>query len=107
MEVKQYQVYWANLDPTIGSEIRKTRPCLIISPNEMNEHLNTVIAAPLTSNLRPYASRVQCTLEGRISNIVLDQIRTLDKRRLADFIGTINKDEIMKVKEVIEEMLVK
>lgn len=107
MEIKQYQVYWINLDPTIGSEIKKTRPCLIISPDELNQHLNTIIVAPLTTNIRNYPSRVKCILLGKNSSIVLDQIRTVDKRRLIGFIDTISATEIKRVKDVIEEMLVK
>ena len=107
MEVKRYQVYWVNLDPTIGSEIRKTRPCLVISPDEMNEHLNTIIVAPLTSTLRPYPTRVLCTLKGKASAIALDQIRTIDKKRITAYIDKLDAPEIIKVKEVLEEMLVK
>ena len=107
MDVKQYAVYWVNLDPTVGSEIRKTRPCLVISPDEMNDHLNTIILAPLTSNLKAYPSRVKCLLQGKASSIVLDQIRTVDKRRIVDYFDALGAAEIKKVKEVLEEMLVK
>ncbi|MBD0289414.1 MAG: type II toxin-antitoxin system PemK/MazF family toxin [Flavisolibacter sp.] len=90
MEVKQYQVYWVNLDPTIGSEIRKTKPCLVISPNEMNEHLNTIIVAPFTSTLRSYPSRVNCILNSKASAIALDQVRAIDKRRLTTYIDSLD-----------------
>jgi len=80
--VKRFEVYLVNLDPTFGSEIQKTRPCLIISPDEMNDHINTVIVAPMTSKGRDYPTRINCLIEGKKGQIVLDQIRTVDKIRL-------------------------
>ena len=91
MEYQRFEVYLINLDPTIGSEIKKTRPCVIISPNEMNNHISTVIIAPLTSKLRNYPTRVPCRVEGKQGQIVLDQIRTVDKSRLIKKITTLNK----------------
>ena len=82
MEFQRFDVYLVNLDPTVGSEIKKTRPCVIVSPNEMNNHISTIIVAPLTSKLRNYPTRVPCRVEGKQGQIVLDQIRTVDKSRL-------------------------
>ncbi|MEW6194296.1 MAG: type II toxin-antitoxin system PemK/MazF family toxin [Bacteroidota bacterium] len=100
----RFEVYYVNLDPTIGSEIRKTRPCVIISPNEMNYNITTVIIAPLTSKLRNYPTRVPCKIEGKQGQIVLDQIRTVDKARLVKKIDTLNKLTQAKVLSVLKEM---
>ena len=78
----QGEVWWVNLDPTLGSEIKKRRPCLIVSPNEANEHLLTVIAAPITSTIRPWPTRLTIKLQKQSSSIALDQIRAVDKKRL-------------------------
>ncbi|MBU4225611.1 MAG: type II toxin-antitoxin system PemK/MazF family toxin [Chloroflexi bacterium] len=91
MVVNRFDVYLVNLDPTIGSEIRKTRPCLVISPNEINRHIATVIVAPMTSQGRPYPTRVACRFEGKDGQIVLDQIRTVDKTRLVKKLGRISQ----------------
>ena len=85
--VKRFEVYLVNLDPTLGSEIRKTRPCLIISPDEMNDHINTVIVAPMTTKGRDYPTRINCLFEEKKGQIVLDQIRTVDKIRLVKKLG--------------------
>lgn len=90
MVVKRFDVFLINLDPTIGSEIKKTRPCLVISPDEMNEHIATVIVAPMTTQGRPYPTRVPCRFQSRNGQIVLDQIRTVDKKRLVKRLGQIN-----------------
>ena len=100
----RFEVYYVNLDPTIGSEIKKTRPCVIISPNEMNYNISTVIIAPLTSKLRNYPTRVPCRVEGKQGHIVLDQIRTVDKIRLVKRIYTLNKLTQTKVLNVLKEM---
>lgn len=91
MEYQRFEVYLVNLDPTIGSEIKKTRPCVIISPNEMNNHISTVIIAPLTSKVRNYPTRVICRVESKQGQIVLDQLRTVDKSRLIKKITILNK----------------
>ena len=88
--VKRFEVYLVNLDPTLGSEIQKTRPCLIISPDEMNDHIATVIVAPMTTKGREYPTRVNCQFEGKEGQIVLDQICTVDKIRLVRRLGKIN-----------------
>ncbi|OGP57144.1 MAG: transcriptional regulator [Deltaproteobacteria bacterium RBG_13_49_15] len=88
--IKRFDVYLINLDPTVGSEIKKTRPCLIISPDEMNRHIRTVIVAPMTTAGKAYPTRVFCEFQGRKGQIVLDQIRTIDKSRLIKRTGTID-----------------
>ena len=90
MVVNRFEVYLVNLDPTIGKEIQKTRPCLIISPDEMNNHIATVIIAPMTTKGRDYPTRVNCMFEGKNGQIVLDQIRTIDKSRLVKKLGKIS-----------------
>jgi len=90
MVVKRFEVYLVNLDPTLGSEIKKTRPCLIISPDEMNDHIATVIVAPMTTKGRDYPTRVNCIFEGKEGQVVLDQIRTIDKLRLVKNLGKIS-----------------
>ena len=90
MVVSRFDVYLIRLDPTQGREIRKTRPCLIISPDEMNQHIDTVIIAPMTTKGRPYPTRVPVRFKGKSGQIVLDQIRTVDKQRLVKRMGTID-----------------
>ena len=102
--ISRFEVFYINLDPTIGSEIKKTRPCAIISPNEMNHNISTVIIAPLTSKLRNYPTRVPCKVEGKQGQIVLDQIRTVDKTRLIKKIDTLNKVTQKKVLNILTEM---
>lgn len=96
----------ANLDPTLGSEIKKTRPCVVISPDEMNRHLNTIVIAPMTTTSKPYPSRVEIKHENKTGWIVLDQIRTIDKRRIIRETGKLSKPEIKEVKSVIKEAFV-
>ncbi|HUX20681.1 MAG TPA: type II toxin-antitoxin system PemK/MazF family toxin [Spirochaetia bacterium] len=107
MVVDQYEVHLVNLDPTIGHEIRKTRPCVVISPNEMNQHIGTVIIAPMTTKSRDYPTRVPVTFQRKSGWIVLDQIRTVDKQRLTRRLGKINKTTIERLKNVLMEMLVR
>ena len=90
MVVNRFDVYLINLDPTIGSDIQKTRPCLVISPDEMNRNIRTVIIAPMTSAQKDYPTRVTCTFSKKQGQIVLDQIRTVDKERLIKKLGTID-----------------
>ena len=104
MVVKRFEVYLVNLDPTIGSEIQKTRPCLIISPDEMNSYIATVIVAPMTTKVRDYPSRVNCQFEGKDGQIVLDQIRTVDKSRLLKKLEKINDTTQNEVLAVLLEM---
>jgi mRNA interferase MazF len=96
--VKRFDVHLVQLYPTVGSEIQKTRPCAIISPDEMNRHLRTVIVAPMTTKGRPYPSRVTCRFQGREGQLVLDQIRTVDRRRLVKRLGVLpegTQDELL------------
>ncbi len=106
MVVQQYEVFLINLDPTIGHEIKKTRPCLVISPDEMYAHISTVILAPMTTVSRKYPTRVMTTFNKKTGYIVLDQIRTVDKARLVKKVGRISMDAVANVKSVIREMLV-
>ena len=102
--ITRFEIYYVNLDPTIGYEIKKTRPCVIISPDEMNQNIRTVIIAPLTKVLRNYPTRVPCKVEGKKGQIVLDQIRTVDKSRLTKKIDTLTKATQKKVLNVLREM---
>lgn len=106
MIVQQYEVFIVILDPTVGSEIKKTRPCAIISPNEMNKYLDTVVVAPITSQSKNYPTRVIINLEGNENWVVLDQIRTIDKTRLTQKIGKLSQKEIASIKHVIKETFV-
>ena len=106
MVVHQYHVYLVNLNPTLGHEINKVRPCLIISPDDMNHMVSTVIIAPMTTKSHPYPTRVPLLFEGKGGYIVLDQIRTIDKDRLIKELGKIDTSVIKKVKKIIKEMLV-
>ena len=102
--MKRFEVYLINLDPTVGEEIKKTRACLIISPDEMNEHISTVIIAPMTSRVRNYPSRITCVFQGKKGQIVLDQIRTVDKKRLIKKIGVIDVQSQYEVIQILQEM---
>ena len=102
--MRRFDVYLINLDPTVGKEIRKTRPCLIISPDEMNEYISTVIVAPMTSRIRNYPSRVTCIFQGTTGQIVLDQIRTVDKVRLIKKLGVIDDSSQYEVIQILQEM---
>lgn len=104
--INQYNVFLVNLDPTIGHEIKKTRPCLVISPDEMNHTIDTVIIAPMTTKSHAYPTRVPVKFDGKKGWIVLDQIRTVDGLRLVRHLGKITKKESTEVKKVIKEMLV-
>ncbi|HEY5513748.1 MAG TPA: type II toxin-antitoxin system PemK/MazF family toxin [Geomonas sp.] len=104
MVIKRFDVYLVNLDPTVGSEIRKSRPCLIISPDEMNQYIATVIVAPMTTKGRDYPTRVPCTFRGKDGQVVLDQIRTIDKSRLVQKQGKIDKQAQEEVLSILAEM---
>ena len=106
MEVSQYQIFLVNLDPTIGSEIKKTRPCVILSPNEMNKYLRTVVIAPMTTSSKKYPTRVEVKHDNKIGWIVIDQIRTIDKQRIIKSLGRLSKPEIKEVKSIIKETYV-
>ncbi len=102
--IRRFEVYLVNLDPTIGSEIQKTRPCLVISPDEMNAHIFTIIVAPMTTRGREYPTRVQCQFQGKSGQIVLDQIRTVDKVRLVKKLGKISAETQKEVLSALAEM---
>jgi len=104
MVVQRFDVFLVNLDPTIGSEIRKTRPCLVISPDEMNRWIRTMIVAPMTTKGQSYPSRVACEFEGKQGQIILDQIRTVDKTRLVRKLGRIDKSIQVSVLATLSEM---
>jgi len=106
MEINQYQIILVNLDPTLGSEIKKTRPCIVISPNEMNKFLNTVVIAPMTTSSKNYPTRIEVRHDNKIGWIVLDQIRTIDKQRIIKDLGRLTKSEINELKSVLKETYV-
>jgi mRNA interferase MazF len=103
MEIKQYQNILVSLDPTIGSEIKKTRPCVVISPNEMNKYLQTVVIAPMTTSSKKYPTRVKIKHDNKIGWIVLDQIRTIDRKRIIKVFGELQDIEIQELKSVLKE----
>ncbi len=102
--ISRFEVYWVNLAPTLDREIKKTRPCLIISPAEMNRYIGTVIIAPMTTKGRDYPTRVNITFHGKKGQIVLDQIRTIDKSRLIKRLGKIDRNAAQKVLSILGEM---
>src|SRR4030042_5600603 len=103
MELKQYQIVLVNLYPTVGSEIKKTRPCVIISPDEMNAYLNTIIVAPMTTKSKQYPTRIKVRHKNQAGWIVIDQIRTIDKQRVIRILDSLTQVEIKKEKETIKE----
>ena len=102
--VSRFDVYLVSLDPTQGYEIRKTRPCVIISPDEMNPRIGTVIVAPMTTRGRDYPTRIPLTFQRKKAQIVLDQVRTVDKARLVQRLGKLDKDTAVRVLTVLQEM---
>lgn len=106
MDLKQYQIVLVNLDPTIGSEMKKTRPSIIISPNEMNKFLQTIVIAPMTSSSKAYPTRIEVNHNKTKGWIVLDQIRTVDRQRIIKVLGNLTEKEIQKVKEILRETYV-
>lgn len=106
MEIRQYEVVLLNLEPTIGSEMKKTRPCVVLSPNEMNKYLQTIVIAPLTSSSKPYPTRIKITQEVIKGWIVIDQIRTIDRISIIKSLGYLTEKEIDNVKNVIKETYV-
>jgi mRNA interferase MazF len=106
MEINQYEIVLVNLDPTIGSEMKKTRPCTVISPNEMNKYLQTIVVAPLTTSSKPYPTRVEIKHSKTKGWVVLDQIRTVDRKRIVRKLGQLTSAETESVKAVIMEAYV-
>ncbi len=103
MDLSQYQIILVNLDPAIGSEIKKTRLCVIISPNEMNRYLRTIVVAPMTTKSKKYPTRIEIKHDRKIGWIVIDQIRTIDKKRIVKVLGQLSKPEMKEVKSVLKE----
>lgn len=106
MEIIQYQIVLVNLDPTLGYEIKKTRPCVVISPNEMNQYLKTIVIAPMTSSGKSYPSRITVLHNGKKGMIALDQIRSIDKLRVQKLLGRLSTSEIESLKSLIKETFV-
>ena len=104
MVIARFGIYLVSLDPTVGSEIRKRRPCVVVSPDEMNRHIRTVIVAPMTSKGQPYPTRVACTFQGKAGQVVLDQLRTVDKSRLINRLGALDSRTRPRVLHVLKEM---
>ena len=104
--IDQYEIVLVNLDPTVGSEIKKTRPCVVLSPNEMNQHLQTIVIAPITSTSKPYPTRVE--INGKFAKgwVVIDQIRTIDRRRISKRFGKLSGKEIAIIKNLMKETFV-
>ena len=106
MVIEQYDIFLVALDPTLGHEIKKSRPCVVISPDEMNHHISTVMIAPMTTKSHPYPTRIPLVFKAKRGWIVLDQIRTVDKLRLIRRLGRLESESIQQVKSIIREMLV-
>ena len=106
MELKQYSVVLVNLDQTVGSEIKKTRPCVVVSPDEMNRYLSTIVIAPMTTNLKKYPTRVSVRHNRKKGMIAIDQIRAVDKKRIIKTYGGLTKAEIKSCKDIIRETFV-
>ena len=106
MEIVQYCIVLVNLDPTVGSEIKKTRPCVVISPDEMNRHLQTITIAPMTSQSKTYPTRIEVKHDDKTGWIVIDQIRTIDKTRILKVLDKLTYKEILAVKNIIKETFV-
>jgi len=104
MAINRFEVYLINLDPTVGAEIKKTRPCLVISPDEMNHNIRTVIVAPLTTKGMSYPTRIPCRFKGKDGQLVLDQLRTVDATRLIKKLGKIDGTTASVVLDVLQEM---
>ncbi len=103
-KIIRYEIYLINLDPTVGSEIQKTRPCVVISPDEMNRHIRTVIIAPLTSTRRNYPSRINIRFQGKRGQVVLDQIRTVDQSRIIKHLGALTEKQGKAAAQILTEM---
>jgi mRNA interferase MazF len=104
MAIKRFEVYLVNLDPTIGSEIKKTRPCLVVSPDELNQHIRTLLVAPMTTKGQPYPTRVPCRFKGKNGQVVLDQIRAVDRVRLVKKLGRLDATTSATVLDVLQEL---
>lgn len=106
MDIKQFQIVLVNLDPTLGSEVKKTRPCVVLSPNAMNRNIRTIIIAPITSNQRIYPTRSEINGKFTKGVVMIDQIKTVDKQRVLKIFESISENEIQKIKEIIKATFV-
>jgi len=104
LEVRRFDVFLVALDPTVGSEIKKTRPCLVVSPDEMNDYLATVLLAPMTTRCQAYPTRIPCRFQDKEGQIVLDQLRTVDRARLVKYLGHMDTDTQRKVLSALAEL---
>ena len=104
VEIFRFDILLISLDPTLGAEIKKTRPCIVISPNEMNKYISTIIVAPMTSILKSYPTRADISFDGRKGNVVLDQIRTVDKSRVIRKLGKLEAQTSEQVLKILNEM---
>ena len=104
MVINRFEVFLVTLDPTVGIEIQKTRPCLVLSPDELNRHIHTIIVAPMTTKGQLYPTRISCRFQGKDGQIVLDQIRTVDRARLIKKLGRIDTKTAVRVLEVLQEL---
>jgi len=105
-ESRRFGVYWVNLDPTVGKEIKKTRPCVVISPDEINKHLDTVIVAPITTTIRSWPFRLTIKSTGKLSSIACDQIRTVSKQRLGKYVGNLSTIEQKQLASILNDLFV-
>ncbi|MFP5079643.1 type II toxin-antitoxin system PemK/MazF family toxin [Pedobacter sp. JCM 36344] len=106
VKIHQYEVFWISLDPSLGSEMAKTRPCVVVSPDEMNEFLKTLIIIPITSTIKSYPWRVSCTISNKQGSIATDQIKVIDRARIGYKIGKLSKGEINLLKDALHKMLI-
>jgi len=104
--INQYEIYWISLDPTQGSEMAKTRPCVVISPNEMNENLRTLIIVPITSTIKSYPWRINCVVSDKQGSIATDQMKVVDRVRMGSKIGKLSRTEIASLKNILQKMLI-
>ncbi len=105
-EIRQYEVYWISLDPAQGSKMAKTRPCVVVSPDEMNQFLKTMVVIPITSTVKTYPWRILCMISGRQGSIATDQIKAVDRARMGSKIGALSKTEVLELKDVLHRMLI-
>jgi len=106
VKIHQYEVFWISLDPSQGSEMSKTRPCVVVSPDEMNEFLRTLIIIPITSTIKAYPWRISCIISNKQGSIATDQIKVVDRSRIGSKIGKLSKSEINFLKDTLHRMLI-